>query len=101
MLIQALPDISHDVRRHSLIYLACQLDEPRIEVVLLSLPAQIKRVDWDAVSTQPRPRIERVKAKRLRRRSIDHLPDIHAHAQRKQLQLIYQSDIHAAVDILQ
>src|SRR5271170_818657 len=87
--------------RHRLIDLSRQLDEPRIEVVLLRLPAQIERVDRDAVSAQPRPRIKRMEAERLRRRRIDHLPYIDAHAQRKDLQLIHQRDIYAAIDVLQ
>src|ERR1035437_9933156 len=42
-----------------------------------------------------------MKTEGLRRRGIDHLPYIYAHAKRKELQFIDQRDIDATVDVLQ
>ena len=62
---------------------------------------RIEGVDRDAVPAEAGARIERVEAERLGGRRIDHLPDVHAHAQREQLQLVHQSDIHAAIDVFE
>src|ERR1700722_5173857 len=86
---------------HRLIDLTGQFDEPRIEVVLLRLPAQIKRIDRNTWSTEAWPRIKGMKAKRLGRSRVDHLPYVHTHAQRKNLQFVHQCDIDAAIDVLE
>src|SRR5260370_38371927 len=47
------------------------------------------------------PRIKGVEAERLGRSRLDDLPDIDAHAQAEQLELIDQLDVDAAVDIFE
>src|SRR6185503_429381 len=79
---------------------ACQFDESRVEVPLLGLPRQIEGIDGNAVSPAARPRIKRVESERFCRSRFNHFPDVQVHPQTQELQLIYQRDIYAAVDIL-
>ncbi len=67
----------------------------------LRLPRKIEGIDGDAVSAQAGAGIERLEAERLALGGFDHLPDVDAHAQAEQLELVDQRDVHAAVNVLQ
>src|SRR5215469_7578039 len=99
LLVQGPRDRIDDVIGHVVIDLAGQFDEAGAKVPFLGFPGKIKRVDGNAVSTQARAWIERVKPERLGGGSFDHLPDVQTHAQAEKFQLIHQGDIHAAVDV--
>src|SRR5262245_64060686 len=62
--------------RHLAIDVTGQLDKPSLDSRLPRLPRQVVRIDRYAVAPQPRPWIERHKAKRLCRGGFDYFPDI-------------------------
>src|SRR5215471_7937499 len=91
----------HDVVGHGLVYFAGELDELGAEIKFLGLPGKIKGIDRDAVAAQSGTGVEGMKAKGLGRSRIDDLPDVQAHAQTQQLQLVDQSNVDAAVNVLE
>src|SRR5579864_959464 len=91
----------HHVVRHVQVDFARQFNEASVEVVLLSFPGKIERVDRNAVTAESRSGIKRMETERLRRRRRDYLPDIDAHPHAQHLEFVYQGNIHAAVDVLE
>src|SRR5579871_1414934 len=89
------------MRRHGFIYFSCQFDESGVEVVLLGLPTEIEGIDWNAVTAKAGARIERMKAEGFCGCGVDYFPDIDSHSQGKQLELIHQRDVDAAINILE
>ena len=65
-----------DMQWHTRVYFACQLDEFRGGLVLACNPAQVKRIDWNAMTTKARSWVKSLKAKRLGLCSLDHFPEI-------------------------
>src|SRR4029077_1495136 len=68
------------VVRHAQIHFSRQFDETYAEIKLLSLPGEIKRMNWNAMPTQSWTRIEGLKAERLGGCGADHFENIDAHA---------------------
>src|SRR5260370_41676355 len=101
MLVQRRTYRCNDAVRHRSIDLTRYFNKPGMKVELFGLPGKIKWINRNAVPAQPRSRIERVKAERFGGSRPNHFPDVDSHAQCQQFQLVYQSDIHASVDILQ
>ena len=91
----------HHVFWHCCVYLARQLDEARVFAILTRLPCKVEWIDWDAVTSPSRPRVERHEPKRLRLGRFDNFPDINSHGGVHQLQLVHQRDIHAPENVLQ
>src|SRR5437016_12216964 len=78
MLVQRRAYRGGHVIRHCGIDLARQLNESSMEVELFRLPRKIEWIDGNAMSAQPRPRIERLKTKRFGRSRLNYLPDINS-----------------------
>src|SRR6187431_803251 len=53
------------------------------------------------MSTEPGPRIERLKPKRFRLRGLDHFPHVDTELVIEDLQLVDQRDIYGAVGVLE
>ena len=87
--------------RHVLVDLAGQLDELRPEVELARLPAQVERVDGDAVAAEAGAGLELHEAEGLGRGRVDDLPDVDLHAVAEHRQLVHQRDVDAAEDVLE
>ncbi len=86
--------------RHRGVDLARKLDEARGHAVFPRLPGEVERVDRDAVPAQTGAGIEWHEAEGLGGRRVDHLPDIDAHGVVDQLQLVDESDVDGAEDVL-
>ena len=81
-LVQGLAYAIHHVIGHVQVDFAGEFNKPRAEIEFLGLPGQIKRIDWDAMASQPRPRVERLESERLCGCGFDNFPNIDTHAQR-------------------
>ena len=90
--VESVGDQLEHVLRHALVDVRRELDEARLEPVLLRLPGEVERVDRDAVPAQPRPGIERHEAEGLGRRRVDHLPDVDLEVVAEERQLVHQAD---------
>src|SRR4030081_1285904 len=89
------------MERHRGVNLTGELNKASVKFKFPRLPGQIKRIDRNAVSPQAGPGIERHESERLCFCCFNNLPDIDPHRAVDELQLIYQSNIHAAEDVLQ
>ena len=92
-LIERFADSVDNIVGHIRVDFACQLDEAGAEIHLTRLPSQVKRIDGDTVTPQPRPRPKSLKAERLGRRRLDDLPNINIQPVRDELELIDQRDV--------
>jgi hypothetical protein len=73
--------------------MSCQLDETALEPALSRLPAQIERIDGNAVTAQARSGVERHEPERLRPRGVDDFPHVDVHLLAHQRQLVHQPDV--------
>src|SRR5436190_862399 len=87
--------------RHRGIHMTGELDESRLEAVLLRLPRQIERIDWDTVAAEAGPWVERHEAERLRLRRINDLPDVDPQLVAHQRDLIDEPDVHRPKCVLE
>ena len=78
-----------------------QLDEPALEAVLARLPAQIKRIDRDAMTAQTGSRIKRHEAERLGLRRVDDFPHIDAEVVAHQRQLVDEPNVDGPKGVLE
>ena len=101
ILVESLGHLPDHVTRHLRVDLPRQLDEARKGSVLGRLPGEIEGIERDAVAAQPRSRVERHEAERLGLRRLDHLPDIDTHPAERHLQLVDESDVDRAEDVLE
>src|SRR5712671_219623 len=99
-LAKRLGNLLDDPLRHRRVDLARQFNEPRCDIEFACLPRQIKRVDWDAMSTEPGAGIKRHIAKRLCLGGLNNLPDIDVHRLENDLHLIYQGDVDSTKNVL-
>ena len=53
------------------------------------------------MAAEPRPRIKGHVAERLRGCRVDHLPDVHVHAQTKLFEFVDKRDVDAAKDVFE
>src|SRR4029450_12367785 len=86
---------------HRQVDLAGELDVARGELELAAPPSEVERVDRDTVTAEPGAGKERRKAEGFGRRRVDDFPDVETHALEQHLQLVYEGDIDAAVDVLE
>src|SRR5262252_1999165 len=87
--------------RHLPVDVARQFDKTRLDSGLLRLPRQIKGIDRNTMSAEPRPWIKRHEAEWLRRRRVDHFPHINTHAVAHQRDFVHQADVDHAECVLQ
>ena len=87
--------------RHRPVDLSRQLDEPRLESVLLRLPRQVKRVDRNAVPPEARAGIEGHEAERLGRRGSNHFPHVDAQPVAHERDLVHEADVDRAERVLE
>src|ERR1700686_5508291 len=80
---------------------AGQLDEARVKVPFLGFPRKVKWIDWNAMASESRSRIERMESKGLCGGSLDYFPNINTHSQAKQLEFIHQRDVDAAINVFE
>ena len=76
-----------------------KLDEASAKVKLLRLPGQIKRIDRNTVTAQPRAGIKSLKPEGLRLGGVDDFKEVDVHALTELFELIYQRYVDAAVDV--
>jgi hypothetical protein len=81
--------------------LASELNKPRVEVKLFSLPGRINRVRRNAVPEKALPRVESLKSEWPRFGCIDHFEDVNTHPCAELLQFVNLSDIDAAINVLE
>ena len=89
MMIEGLNRAVHDIRRHRSVDLASQFNKAGILAVLSRFPGQIKRIDRNAMPSQPRSRIKRHKPERLGPGRVDYLPNINPHRVVDHLELVH------------
>src|SRR5436309_1369863 len=65
-----------EVEGHAFVDRGGVLDEARVKVILPRLPAQVERIDGDAMAPDARARREAHVAKRLCRGRVNHFPDV-------------------------
>ncbi len=99
--VERLHHAADHVLGHAAVDLPGQLDEARLEVVLLRLPRQVERVDGDAVAAEAGAGIERHEAERLRLGRVDHLPHVDVHPVAHQRELVHEADVHGAERVLE
>ncbi len=87
--------------RHREVDVAGELDEAVDEVELARPPREVVRIDRDAVAADAGSRREAHEAERLRRRGVDHLPDVEAHPLAQQRELVDERDVDVAEDVLE
>ena len=97
--IQNILHSGDDISRHLVVDVGCQLNEPCLEVVLASLPRQIKRVYWNAMSTWPDARIKRLKAERFGSSSVNHTPYIDTHFMTQLGQFVDEGDVDCSIRV--
>ena len=66
----------------------------RGDAVLAGLPGKVEGINRDAVTAEPRARVERHEAERLSLGGLDHLPDIDPHPLEDDLQFVHEGDVH-------
>ncbi len=86
---------------HVGIDLSGELDEARAEIPLFGFPRKIEGIHRNAMPPEARAGIEGMKTEGLGGSGFDDLPDIDAHAQAQELKFVDQSDVDAAVNVLQ
>src|SRR6202000_1524487 len=99
-LVQGALDALDAERGLGLVDLAGELDELGIEVVLTGLEGEVERIDRKAVTAHSRPRLEAHEAERLGRGGVDHLPDVDVETVAELGQLVDESDVDRAEDVL-
>ena len=99
--VQRLRDQRAAEVRHVVVDLARELDEARREVELARLPREVEGIDRDAVAAEAGAWLERREAERLRRRRVDHFPDVDVHAVAELRELVDERDVDGAVDVLE
>ncbi len=97
--IQFLAQAVYYMPRHARIDFSSQLNEPSVDAQFSGFPCQVKRVDWNAVTTESRPGVKRHVSKRLGPGRIHHLENVDAERGEDHFQFVYQSDIDSAEDI--
>src|SRR5207302_8800384 len=100
MLIESSGHGVYDVIGHGAVDFSGKLNEAGAKVPFLGFPGKVERIDRNTVSAKSRSGIERLEAEWFGRSGADDLPYVDAHAQAEHLELIDQSDIHAAINIL-
>lgn len=76
VVVELFDDSVDHVLGHLAVDRVCEVDEPRVDVVLVGLPGEIERVDWDAVAAQARARVERHETEGFRLGGLDGVPDV-------------------------
>src|SRR5262249_36767787 len=100
VLVQGELELLDDVVGHLDVDLAGELDEPRRDAELPSLPRQVEGIERDAVAAPARARIEAHEAERLGRGGVEDLPDVDAHAVEDHLELVRERDVDRPEDVL-
>src|SRR5437762_43554 len=94
-------DELHDVRRHPAVDLIGERDEARLVALEAQPPREVVRIGRQTMPTQPRPRVERHEAERLRGGGADHLPHRDAEAAAHDRELVHQGDVDRAERVLE
>ena len=68
--------------------------------VLPRLPREVEGIERNAVTAPAGPRIEAHESEGLRRRGVEHFPDVDAHAVEDHLELVHERDVDGAEDVL-
>jgi len=76
------------------------VDEARLIAVQTHFPGEVEGVDGDAVSADPRARVEGKKAERLGGGGVDDLADVHLQPAAHERELVGQRDVDVAEDVL-
>src|SRR4029077_6293131 len=97
--VQRFGDRINDVIGHGGVDFTGKFDEARGEVVLAGFPGKIERVDRDAVTAEAWAWIKGHEAEGLGGGGVDHLPQIHAHAEAEEFKFVDESDVDAAEDV--
>ena len=101
MPVEGKGDFIHHAIGLKVIDLAGRIDHREVEVEPLGDILEVERIKWDAVSTNPRPRIESLEAIGLGFGCLDHFPDIDLHFPRKERKLIDERNVHEPVGVLE
>ena len=72
-----------------------------MEVELFGLPGEIEGVNGDAVTAEAGAGIKGLEAEGLGLGGVDDLVNVDAHSHAELLELIYEGDVDAAVDVFQ
>ncbi len=94
-------DLRDAVVGHLLVDLPRELDELGRHVELARAPAEVERVDRQAVPAHARAGLEAHEPVGLARRGLDDLPDVDPHAVGQHRELVHERDVHRAEDVLQ
>src|SRR5207249_8317799 len=86
---------------HVRVDFAGKLDKAGVIVQQLQLPRKVKGIDWNAMASEARTRIEGHEAERLRGRRIYDLPDLDSQLVAHDGDLIDESDIHRPEGVFQ
>ena len=100
-LVEHVRNASNAILGHPVVNHHRRLDHRGVKPVFARFPAQVVRVQRDAVTAQARARIERRKAERLRLRRLDHLPKVDPHLVAEDRQFVDQADVDVPVGVLQ
>src|SRR5258708_37649586 len=100
-LVERLSNLSHDDRWHLAVDLARQVDESRLVLERSHLPREIVRIERNAVSADARSRRELHEPERLRRRGIDHFPNVDAQLVAHDRHFVHQSDVDGPERVLE
>ena len=99
--IQKLGQLADHVVRHMRVDFPGKFDEASLLAPLTCQPGQVKRVNRDTVSTQPRSRIKRLESERFRFGGVNHFPDVNPHLVVQHFQFIHHRDVDSAVGVFQ
>src|ERR1700722_17277199 len=99
-IVERILHLAHDKVRHLSVYIAGELNKPRLDARLLGLPGKVKGIDRNTMPAQSGAGVERHEAERFGGGRPDPLPDVYAHPVAHDRHLVRQSDVDHAEGIL-